>query len=75
MSQQSRNTTKFLEKLEQGFERTISWNKYRSEIISQSKNNDLGYMIYPTFRNVNKLFVQFFTVNDNDDDDFPEKKI
>ena len=30
-------------------------------------------MIDPTFRNVNKLFVQFFTVNDNDDDDFPEK--
>ena len=30
---------KFLENKEQGFERTIYWNKYRSEITTQPKNN------------------------------------
>ena len=32
---------KFLEHLKQGFRRTIYWNKYRSEITTQSKNNNL----------------------------------
>ena len=31
---------KFLENIKQGFERTISWNKYRSEITIQRKNNN-----------------------------------
>ena len=29
---------KFLENIKQGFKRTISWNKYRSEIIAWPKN-------------------------------------
>ena len=29
--------TKFLENIKQGFKRTISWNKYRSEITTQKK--------------------------------------
>ena len=29
---------KFLENVKQGFEKTISWNKYRSEITTQTKN-------------------------------------
>ena len=37
-----------------------------SEIISQTKNNNLDYLIDPTFRNVNRLFVLSFK-NDNDD--------
>ena len=28
----------FLEHLKQGFKRTISWNKYRSEVTTQPKN-------------------------------------
>ena len=28
---------KFLENIKQGFKRTISWNKYRSEITTQTK--------------------------------------
>ena len=28
---------KFLENIKQGFKRTISWNKYRSEITTQPK--------------------------------------
>ena len=34
---------KFLENIQQGFKRTISWDKYRSEITTQPKNNNLGF--------------------------------
>ena len=30
---------KFLENFKQEFQRTISWNKYRSEITTQTKTN------------------------------------
>ena len=29
-----------------GFKRTIKWNKYRSEMTNQTKNNILNYLIY-----------------------------
>ena len=57
---------KFLENRKQGFKRTISWNKYRSEKTTQSKNNNLDYLIYSTFRKINRLFVLSFK-NVNDD--------
>ena len=60
---------KFLENITQGFKRTISWNKRRSEITTQPKSNSLDYLdylIYPTFRNINRLFVLSFK-NGNDD--------
>ena len=57
---------KFLENSKQGFKRTISWNKYRSEKTTQPKNNNLDYLIDPTFRNINRLFVlSFKNGNDN----------
>ena len=46
--------------IKQGFKRTISWNKYRSEITIQPKNNNLDYLIDPAFRNINRLFVLSF---------------
>ena len=57
---------KFLENIKQEFKRTISWNKYRSEITTQTKKNNSDYLIDPTFRNINRLFVLSFK-NDNDD--------
>ena len=51
------DNSKFLQNIKQGFKRTISWNKCRSEIATQPKNNNLDYLIGPTFRNINKLFV------------------
>ena len=57
---------KFLENIKQGLKRTISWNKYRSEITTQPKNNNLNYLIDPTFRNINRLFVLSFKNGDND---------
>ena len=57
---------KFLEDTKQGFKRSISWNKYRSEITTQPKNNNLDYPIDPTFRNINRLFV--LSLKNGDDD-------
>ena len=51
---------KFLENIKQGFKRTISWNKYRSEITAQPKNNNLDYLIDPTFRIINRMFALSF---------------
>ena len=50
---------KFLENLKQGFKITVSWNKNRSEIKIQPKNNNLGYMIDPIFNNMKRLFVHY----------------
>ena len=38
-------------------ERDWSWNKYRSEIVTKPKTNNLDYMIDPTLRNINRLFI------------------
>ena len=43
------NDHKLLEQLKTGFKRTIKWNKYISEMSNQSKNNNLNYLIDPTF--------------------------
>ena len=51
---------KLLENAKQRFKRTISWNKYRSEITTQPKNNNLNYLVDPTFRYINRLFVLLF---------------
>ena len=51
------NDTKLLEQLKIGFKRTIKWNKYRSQMNVQPQNNNLNYLIDPTFINVNRLFV------------------
>ena len=59
------NDNKLLEQLKTGFKRTIKWNKYTSEMSNQTKNNNLNYLIDPTFTNVNRLFVLSF---ENEDD-------
>ena len=51
-----KDNIKFLENIKQGFKRTTSWNQYRSEITTHTKN----YLIDPTFRNINGLFELSF---------------
>ena len=51
------NNIKLLEQLKSGFKKTIKWNKYRSQMAIQPQNNNLNYLIDPTFTNVNRLFV------------------
>ena len=51
------NGTKLLEQLKTRFKRIIKWKKYRSQMIVQSNNNNLNYLIDPTFTKVNRMFV------------------
>ena len=62
------NDIKLLEQLKSGFKRTIKWNKYRSQMTIQPQNNNLNYLIDPTFANVNRLFVFSFLRNNNSTD-------
>ena len=56
---------KFLEDIKQGFKRSISCNKYRSEITTQPKKNNLDYLINTKFSNIIRLFVLLFKNGDN----------
>ena len=60
VSLSAENDNNLLEQLKTGFKRTIKWNKYRSEMSNQTKNNNLNYLIDPTFTNVNRLFALSF---------------
>ena len=51
------NDKKLLEQLKWGCKTTINWNKCRSQMTVQSNNNNLNYLIDPTFTKVNRLFV------------------
>ena len=61
------NYIKLLEKLKSEFKRTIKWNKYRSQMTIQPENNNLNYLINPTFTNVNRSFVLSFTIDNEGD--------
>ena len=54
------DSIRFSKNLKQEFKGKISWNKYRSETTTQPKNDNLDYLIHPTFRNINRLFVLSF---------------
>ena len=54
------NEIKLLGKLKSGLTKTIKWNKYRSQMSVQNNNNNLNYLIDPTFMNVNRSFVLSF---------------
>ena len=56
----AQDDNKLLQQLKTGFKRTIRWNKYRSEISNQAKNNNLNYLIDPKFTKFNRLFVLSF---------------
>ena len=52
-----------MEQLKSGFKRLVKWNKYRSQMTIQSNNNNLNYLIDPTFTKANRLFVLSFERN------------
>ena len=56
------NDIKLLEQLTSGFKRTIKCNKYRSQMTIQPQNNNLNYLIDPTFGNVNRLSILPFQI-------------
>ena len=65
------NENKLLEQLKIEFKRTIKWNKYRSEMSNQTKNNNLNHLIDPRFTNVNRFFILSFE-NETDRASFSE---
>ena len=52
-----------LQQLKSGFKRTINSNKYQSEPKILAQNQYLNYLIDPSFRGVNRLFVLLFENN------------
>ena len=60
------NNIKFLENIKQGFKKAISWNKYRSEVTTQPKINNVDYVIDPKFSNINGMFILTFKGGKND---------
>ena len=61
----TQDDNKLLEQLKRGFEKSIKWNECRSEMSNQSKNNNLKYLIDPTFAENNTLFVLSFKNGDD----------
>ena len=59
------DTINFLESIKQGFKGTALWNKYKSEITRQPKNNKLDYVINLAFRNIYRLFILSFENGNN----------
>ena len=62
------NDKNLLEQLRTGFKRTIKWNRSRSDMTNKTKNNNLDYLINPTFK-VNRFLVFSFE-NENDKTSF-----
>ena len=56
---QLKNDNKLLEQLKTGF-KTKFCNKCRSKISNQTADNNLNYLVDPTFTNVNRLFLLAF---------------
>ena len=51
------NDNKLLKQLKEGFKITVPWYKYRSQISNQTANNNLNFLVDPTFTKVNRLFA------------------
>ena len=51
------NENKLLAQLKIGFKATIYWNKYKCEISNQTANNNLNYLINPTYNKAHRLFI------------------
>ena len=65
VSLSTENDKKTLEQLRTEFKRTIKWNKCRSEMTNQTKNNNLNYLSDPIFTKVKRLFVLSFENGNN----------
>ena len=53
----TQDNVKLLKHLKSGFKRIINWNIYQSQIMQQTQNRYLEYLIDPCFLEVNRPFV------------------
>ena len=65
MTLSTQGNEKLLQELRTGFKRTVSWNKYKSNIRAFSKYKCLNHLINPNLQGVNRFFVLSFE-NEND---------
>ena len=56
----TQDNTKLLQQLKSGFKRTISWNKYESNIKTFAQSRYLNHLIIASFQWVNRFFVLYF---------------
>ena len=61
----TQDDNKLLQQLKTGFKRTIKRNKYRPGISNQTKNNNLNFLIDPTFIKASRLFVLWIENENN----------
>ena len=54
------NENKLHEQLIEGFTVNTEWDEHRCQISNGTVNNNLNYLIDPTIKNVNRLFVLAF---------------
>ena len=59
----TQENAKLLQHLKSGSKITITWNKYQSNVATQSQNSDLDYLTDPSFQGVNRNFVLSFEDN------------
>ena len=53
----SEKDNELLNQLRSGFKRTIHWNKYMLQMSNQTANNNLNYLVDPTFSTVNMSYL------------------
>ena len=53
----TQDNVKLLEQLKSGFKRTINWNQYQPKVSIEALNQYLYFVIDPSFKEVNRLFV------------------
>ena len=56
----TKDNAKLLPQLKSGFKRAISWNKYLAKPGLLSRNQNLNYLIEPSFQRINRLLVLAF---------------
>ena len=64
----TQDNAKLLQQLKSGFTKTLNWNKYKSKITLQRKNQYLDYLIDPSFQEVNRRFALSFAVTHTEQD-------
>ena len=57
------NIAELLHESKSGFKRTINWNKYQPKISIERQNQDIDYLIEPSFQGVKRLFFLLFEDN------------
>ena len=60
----TQDNANLLQQLKSGFKKTINWNKYQSKVSQERQNQDLDFLISPSFQGVNRLFVLSFENGD-----------